>query len=194
MSASQSLSSSVRQRAAGAYQYAQRSLDLVVEPETRLRAYDASYAMASTRPLIFSAAATLVCFSALPMLLFTLFAVSVAAMAVGGAILFALFWLALGVLVLVPTLGVSALLALLVWAWAAGSFVVGRAAYRAIVAWEAGRAAQQQQQQQQKDGKTQKQVKQQQQQPPPVPQSRPEKKAANGNGNGHEAPATVVVA
>ncbi|KAM3438954.1 hypothetical protein NHJ13734_003951 [Beauveria thailandica] len=190
MSASQSLSSSVRQRAAGAYQYAQRSLDLVVEPETRLRAYDASYAMASTRPLIFSAAATLVCFSALPMLLFALFAVSVAAMAVGGAILFALFWLALGVLVLVPTLGVSALLALLVWAWAAGSFVVGRAAYRAIVAWEAGRAAQQQQ----KDGKAQKQVKQQQQQPPPVPQSRPEKKAANGNGNGHEAPATVVVA
>ncbi|PMB66299.1 hypothetical protein BM221_007286 [Beauveria bassiana] len=198
MSASQSLSSSVRQRAAGAYHYAQRSLDLVIEPETRLRAYDASYAMASTRPLIFnnqSAAATLVCFSALPMLLFALFAVSVAAMAVGGAILFALFWLALGVLVLVPTLGISALLALLVWAWAAGSFVVGRAAYRAIVAWEAGRAQQQQQQQQQqqKDGKAQKQIKQQQQ-PPPVPQSRPEKKAANGNGNGHEAPATVVVA
>ncbi|KAM3503301.1 hypothetical protein MY10362_004271 [Beauveria mimosiformis] len=191
MSPSQSLSSSVRQRAAGAYQYAQRSLDLVVEPETRLRAYDASYAMASTRPLIFSAAATLVCFSALPMLLFALFAVSVAAMAVGGAILFALFWLALGVLVLVPTLGVSALLALLVWAWAAGSFVVGRAAYRAIVAWVAGRAAQQQQQ---KDGKAQKQIKQQQQQqPPPVPQSRPEKKAANGNGNAHEAPATTVV-
>ncbi|KAM3521990.1 hypothetical protein NHJ13051_005938 [Beauveria bassiana] len=194
MSASQSLSSSVRQRAAGAYHYAQRSLDLVIEPETRLQAYDASYAMASTRPLIFSAAATLVCFSALPMLLFALFAVSVAAMAVGGAILFALFWLALGVLVLVPTLGVSALLALLVWAWAAGSFVVGRAAYRAVVAWEAGRAQQQQQQQQQqKDGKAQKQIKQQQQ-PPPVPQSRPEKKAANGNGNGHEAPATVVVA
>ncbi|KAM0744562.1 hypothetical protein ACQRIT_001051 [Beauveria bassiana] len=188
MSASQSLSSSVRQRAAGAYHYAQRSLDLVVEPETRLRAYDASYAMASTRPLIFSAVATLVCFSALPMLLFALFAVSVAAMAVGGAILFALFWLALGVLVLVPTLGVSALLALLVWAWAAGSFIVGRAAYRAVVAWEAGRA---QQQQQQKDGKAQKQIKQQ---PPPVPQSRPEKKAANGNGNGHEAPATVLVA
>ncbi|EJP67418.1 uncharacterized protein BBA_03992 [Beauveria bassiana ARSEF 2860] len=193
MSASQSLSSSVRQRAAGAYHYAQRSLDLVVEPETRLRAYDASYAMASTRPLIFSAAATLVCFSALPMLLFALFAVSVAAMAVGGTISFALFWLALGVLVLVPTLGVSALLALLVWAWAAGSFVVGRAAYRAVVAWEAGRAQQQQQQQQQKDGKAQKQIKQQQQ-PPPVPQSRPEKKAANGHGNGHEAPATVVVA
>lgn len=104
-------------------------------------------------------------------------------MAVGGSILFALFWLALGVLVLVPTLGVTTCLALLVWAWAAGSFVVGRAAYRAAVSWgddDAGRSRA-------TDVKGQQQFKQ----PPPVPQVRPEKKTANGNGNGHEVTATA---
>ncbi|OAA71528.1 hypothetical protein ISF_02079 [Cordyceps fumosorosea ARSEF 2679] len=176
MSASPSLVDSVRHHAVGAYSYAQRSLDRVVEPETRLRAYDASYALASTRPLIFSAAATLLFFSALPILLFSVFAVSVATMAVGGGILFALFWLALGVLFLVPTLAVTSLLALLVWAWAAGSFVIARAAYRAVVAWEAGG-----------DGSRGIAASETRAQgfkrPPPVPQVRPEKKTASGNGH-----------
>ncbi|TQV95553.1 hypothetical protein IF1G_05382 [Cordyceps javanica] len=180
-----SLATSVRHHAVGAYHYAQRSLDRVVEPETRLRAYDASYALASARPLLFSAAAALLFFSALPVLLFAVFAVSVAAMAVGGGILFALFWLALGVLVLIPTLGVTSSLALLVWAWAAGSFFLGRAAYRLVLSWEASQHAAGD-----GDGATERRAQQQpplKQQPPPVPQSRPEKKTSNGS-HGHEVP------
>ncbi|ATY61895.1 hypothetical protein A9K55_007774 [Cordyceps militaris] len=181
MSTPPSLTSSVRQHAAGAYHYAQRSLDRVVEPETRLRVYDASYALASTRPLIFSAALALLFFSALPILLFAVFSVCVASMAVGGGILFALFWLALGVLVLVPTLAVTSVLALVVWAWVVGSFIVVRAMYGAVVKWDAGRYP---------AGAEMKGLRQQQQlrQPPPVPQSRPEKKSANGNGQETNAP------
>ncbi|KAJ4165725.1 hypothetical protein LMH87_007345 [Akanthomyces muscarius] len=175
----ESLTTSVRHHAVDAYTYAQRSLDRVIDPATQRKAYDASHALASTRPFFFSAAATLLFFSALPILLFATFALSVAAMAVGGSILFALFWLALGVLVLVPTLGVTTCLALLVWAWAAGSFVVGRAAYRAAVSW--GDDASRHQRATDTKG-------QQFKQPPPVPQVRPEKKTANGNG--HEVTAT----
>lgn len=74
-------------------------------------------------------------FSFLPLLLFTIFGASTVAFAVGGAILFALFWIGLGLLVLIPTLFITASIGLLVWAWAAGSFVVVRAVYRRVAAY-----------------------------------------------------------
>ncbi|KAJ6782088.1 hypothetical protein PWT90_06213 [Aphanocladium album] len=195
----QYLAESCKHHAAGAYSYAQRSLDRVVEPDTRRRVYDKSHALASTRPFLFSAAAALATFATLPILLFTIFAVAVAATAVGGAVLFALFWLALGLLVLIPTLGVGSFLALVLWAWAAGSFVVGRAVYRAIVSRD-GAVPQQQQQQQLHQQQSQPttpttiitkgpivtETKTLYKQPPPIPQYRPEKKTTNGHTNGHE--------
>lgn len=157
-----------------------------------------------SNPKTQSAAAFLLAFCALPVLLFSIFAVAVAATAVGGAILFALFWLALGLLVLVPTLFLAALLALLLWAWAAGTFVVGLAVYRTAVAWDARRRRAQSSQPQTPPQKPKSQSQSQTptqtppqhavslpvvadsklgyKQPPPIPQYRPEKKATNGQG------------
>lgn len=43
----------VNDRAAGVYSYAQRSLDRVVAPSSRRRAYDSASALASSRPILF---------------------------------------------------------------------------------------------------------------------------------------------
>jgi membrane protein implicated in regulation of membrane protease activity len=74
-------------------------------------------------------------FSFLPLVLFTIFALSTVAFAVGGAILFALFWIGIALLVLIPTLFITASIGVLVWAWAAGSFVIVRAVYRRVAAY-----------------------------------------------------------
>lgn len=50
--------------------------------------------------------------------------------ALGAAIVFALFWIALAFLALVPTLLVTSSIAVLVWAWSAGGFVVARWLYQ----------------------------------------------------------------
>ncbi|KAJ2981587.1 hypothetical protein NQ176_g1930 [Zarea fungicola] len=181
----ESLATRARDHAAGAYIFAQRSLDRVIEPDTRRRAYDASQAFATTRPFIFAAAAALLAFSTLPVLLFTIFAVSVCAIAVGGAILFALFWLGIGFLILIPTLCITSFLALLVWAWAAASFVMARVVYRAIV----GTAAQSQEILHEDAGQVRDvrvfPLKQQQQSPPrELPPQYPDQKKGSENGNG----------
>lgn len=48
------------------------------------------------------------------------------AFAAGCAIVFTIFWLGIALLALVPTLFLTGGLALLLWAWAVGSFVVAR--------------------------------------------------------------------
>lgn len=83
-----------------------------------------------------SAAASLLLFSALPLAIFAIFSVSVAAVSLIGALLFALFWLVVGLLVLGAVLCVTSVLALLVWAWATGTFLVARTTYRAYSQWD----------------------------------------------------------
>ncbi|KAK3191904.1 hypothetical protein K4F52_001947 [Lecanicillium sp. MT-2017a] len=129
------MAASVQKSAAGAVNLAHSSLDRVVPPDARQRAYDTCVELASTRPILFSFLSAQLIFSFLPLLLFTIFGASTVAFAVGGAILFALFWIGLGLLVLIPTLFITASIGLLVWAWAAGSFVVVRAVYRRVAAY-----------------------------------------------------------
>lgn len=117
------------ERATDAYAYAQRSLDRYVDPSSRQRAYDSASAMAHDRPIIFSFLAAQLVFSSLPILTFAVFALSTMALALAGALLFALFWTGVALLFLVPALLVTSSVAVLVWAWAVGSFVVARALY-----------------------------------------------------------------
>lgn len=49
----EALTTSVRHHAVGAYTYAQRSLDRVIDPATQRKAYHASHNLASTRPFSF---------------------------------------------------------------------------------------------------------------------------------------------
>lgn len=71
-------------------------------------------------------------FSFLPVLLFLTFAVSTVAFALGAAILFALFWIGVAFLLLVPTLLVTSSIAVLVWGWAVGSFLIARWVYNHV--------------------------------------------------------------
>jgi hypothetical protein len=68
--------------------------------------------------------------SFLPLLLFTTFALSTVAFSLGAAVVFALFWISVAFMLLVPTLLVTSSIAVLVWGWAVGSFLVARWLYR----------------------------------------------------------------
>ena len=74
-------------------------------------------------------AASQAAFSFLPLLLFLVFSLSTVAFALGAALVFALFWIGVAFMLLVPTLLVTFSVAVLVWAWAVGSFVVARWLY-----------------------------------------------------------------
>ncbi|PNY27417.1 Uncharacterized protein TCAP_02655 [Tolypocladium capitatum] len=119
----------VNDGAAGVYSYAQRSLDRVVAPSSRRRAYHSASALASSRPVLFSFAASQLLLSFLPLLLFAVFSASTVAFALGAAIVFALFWIGVAFLLLVPALLVTSSIAVLVWGWALGSFLVARWLY-----------------------------------------------------------------
>ncbi|GAO19308.1 hypothetical protein UVI_02008330 [Ustilaginoidea virens] len=116
-------------RASAAYSYAQRSLDRAIPPSSRQNAYDHISAFAAARPVLFSLLVAQALLSGFPVLLFASFSVSCLVFALGAAILFALFWTGVALLVLVPTLLVTASIGLLVWAWCVGGFVVARWLY-----------------------------------------------------------------
>lgn len=73
--------------------------------------------------------ATQLLFSFLPLLLFAAFAACTVVFALGAAIFFALFWIGIALLLLVPALLVASSIALLVWGWALGSFLIARWLY-----------------------------------------------------------------
>ncbi|KAM4064384.1 promethin domain-containing protein [Hirsutella rhossiliensis] len=108
---------------------AQRSLDRLVAPSSRRRAYDSASSLAAARPVLFSFALSQLLFSFLPLLLFAAFAASTVIFALGAAIFFALFWIGIALLLLVPALLVVSSIALLVWGWALGSFLIARWLY-----------------------------------------------------------------
>ncbi|KAF4462275.1 hypothetical protein FALBO_10907 [Fusarium albosuccineum] len=109
--------------------YARNSVDRVVSPDSRARAYDSTAAFASARPILFSFLVSQLLFSFLPLLLFITFSLSTVAFALGAAIVFALFWIGVAFLLLVPTLLVTSSIAVLVWGWAIGSFAIARWLY-----------------------------------------------------------------
>ncbi|KAK0392045.1 hypothetical protein NLU13_1543 [Sarocladium strictum] len=120
----------VGERASGVYNLAQRSLDRVVPPSSRQRAYEGASGFAAERPILFSFIVSQLLLSFLPVLLFTAFALSTVAFSLGAALVFALFWIGVAFMLLVPTLLVTSSIAVLVWGWAVGSFLVARWLYR----------------------------------------------------------------
>ncbi|KAF7546281.1 hypothetical protein G7Z17_g8552 [Cylindrodendrum hubeiense] len=119
----------VDKKASGLLSYAQSSLDLVVSPSTRQRAYDSSAEFASARPILFSFLVAQLLFSFLPVLLFATFSLSTVAFSLGAALVFALFWIGVAFMVLMPALLLTSSVAVLIWAWAVGSFLVARWLY-----------------------------------------------------------------
>ncbi|KAF4983454.1 hypothetical protein FZEAL_1183 [Fusarium zealandicum] len=123
MSPSSTHADTARDNASGFIAYARNSVDRVVSPDARQRAYDNTAAFASS----FLVSQLLLSF--LPLLIFITFSLSTVAFALGAAILFALFWIGVALLLLVPTLLVTSSIAVLVWGWAVGSFLVARWLY-----------------------------------------------------------------
>ncbi|EFQ25911.1 hypothetical protein CGRA01v4_14317 [Colletotrichum graminicola] len=123
------IKASAKENAAGVYAYSQRQIDRVVSQDTRQKAYDSAYNLAQDQPFLFAFLLVQLIFSFLPTLVFVSFAFSTVAFAFGVAVVFSLFWISIALLVLVPTLFFTCSIAVLVWVWAAGSFVVAKRLY-----------------------------------------------------------------
>ncbi|KAF4440134.1 kinase [Fusarium acutatum] len=127
--ATNSYSETARDSASGFIAYARSSVDRVVPPNSRQKAYDNTASFASSRPILFSFIVSQLLLSFLPLLIFLTFSLSTIVFALGAAIVFALFWIGVALLVLVPALLVTSSIAVLVWGWAIGSFVIARWLY-----------------------------------------------------------------
>ncbi|EGR46312.1 uncharacterized protein TRIREDRAFT_42972, partial [Trichoderma reesei QM6a] len=103
--------------------YAQTSLDAAIPPSTRQRAYNRLSAFASNQPILF------LLFSLLPLTLFLSFALSTFLLALSAAFAFALFWIGVASIFLVPTLFITSSFAALCWGASAGGFVLVRKLY-----------------------------------------------------------------
>ncbi|KAG7417233.1 hypothetical protein LZL87_007032 [Fusarium oxysporum] len=127
--ATSSYSETARDNASGFIAYARSSVDRVVPPNSRQKAYDNTASFASSRPILFSFIVSQLLLSFLPLLIFLTFSLSTIVFALGAAIVFALFWIGVALLVLVPALLVTSSIAVLVWGWAIGSFIIARWLY-----------------------------------------------------------------
>ncbi|KAG9497652.1 hypothetical protein J7337_010515 [Fusarium musae] len=127
--ATNSYSETARDNASGFIAYARSSVDRVVPPNSRQKAYDNTASFASSRPVLFSFIVSQLLLSFLPLLIFLTFSLSTIVFALGAAIVFALFWIGVALLVLVPALLVTSSIAVLVWGWAIGSFIIARWLY-----------------------------------------------------------------
>ncbi|KAK2056625.1 hypothetical protein LY76DRAFT_146225 [Colletotrichum caudatum] len=123
------IKAAAKENAAGVYAYSQRQIDRVVSQDTRQKAYGSAYNLAQDQPFLFAFLLAQLIFSFLPILVFVSFAASTATFAFGAAVVFSLFWIGVALLVLVPTLFFTCSIAVLVWVWAAGSFVVAKRLY-----------------------------------------------------------------
>ncbi|KAF4451163.1 hypothetical protein F53441_5862 [Fusarium austroafricanum] len=128
-SATDSYSETARDNASGFIAYARSSVDRVVPPNSRQKAYDNTAAFASSRPILFSFIVSQLLLSFLPLLIFLTFSLSTVVFALGSAIVFALFWIGVALLILVPALLVTSSIAVLIWGWAIGSFMIARWLY-----------------------------------------------------------------
>ncbi|KAL6879876.1 hypothetical protein HDV57DRAFT_498364 [Trichoderma longibrachiatum] len=112
-----------------AISYAQTSLDAAIPPSTRQRTYNKISSFASNQPILFSFSAFQLLFSILPLTLFLSFALSTLLLALSAAFAFALFWIGVASLFLVPTLFITSSFAALCWGASVGGFVFVRKLY-----------------------------------------------------------------
>ncbi|TQN69821.1 hypothetical protein CSHISOI_05638 [Colletotrichum shisoi] len=123
------IKASAKENAAGVFAYGQRQVNRVVSQDTRQRAYGNTYNFAQEQSFLFAFLLVQLIFSFIPILVFVSFSASTIAFAFGVAVVFSLFWIGVALLVLVPTLFFTCTVAVLVWVWAAGSFVVAKRLY-----------------------------------------------------------------
>ncbi|KAM0199451.1 hypothetical protein ACHAPA_005023 [Fusarium lateritium] len=116
-------------KASGFIAYARNSVDRVVPPSSRQQAYDNAISFASSRPVLFSFIVSQLLLCLLPLLIFLTFSLSTIVFVLGVAAVFALFWIGVALLILVPTLVLTSSIAVLIWGWAVGSFVIARWLY-----------------------------------------------------------------
>ncbi|KAI1171742.1 hypothetical protein F4777DRAFT_582620 [Nemania sp. FL0916] len=109
--------------------YSQRQADRIVSPTTRRKAVDAVTDFAARRPLLSLFIAAQILLSLLPVALFTTFVVFIVVFSVLSLIAFVLFWTGVALLVLVPTLFFTGSIAILVWLWSIGAYLIFRALY-----------------------------------------------------------------
>ncbi|KAI1767983.1 hypothetical protein GGR53DRAFT_54148 [Hypoxylon sp. FL1150] len=109
--------------------YSQKQVDRVVSPPTRQKAYDYVRTLAKERPVLLSFLVFQLALSLAPTLLFAGFVTTTLAVSLITALMFSLFWLGIATLVLVPTLFFTFSVALLLWAWAAATYLGGRWVY-----------------------------------------------------------------
>ncbi|KAI6776286.1 hypothetical protein HG530_000231 [Fusarium avenaceum] len=124
-----SYSDTAHEKASGFIAYARNSVDRVVPPSSRQQAYDNAISFASSRPVLFSFIVSQLLLCLLPLLIFLTFSVSTIVFVLGVAAVFALFWIGVALLILVPALIFTSSIAVLVWGWAVGSFVIARWLY-----------------------------------------------------------------
>ncbi|KAI8951214.1 hypothetical protein F4801DRAFT_304700 [Xylaria longipes] len=123
-----------RARAQDMLAYIQRQVDRVASPSTRQKAIDSITAFASKRPLLSLFIAAQLLTALIPLLLFATFVLSTATLAFACAVAFALFWTGIALFVLVPTLFLTFGVAVFVWLWAVGTYLVFRAVYARLPA------------------------------------------------------------
>ncbi|KAH0550893.1 hypothetical protein GP486_007743, partial [Trichoglossum hirsutum] len=79
---------------------------------------------------------THVLLSILPLLVFASFVIGTLLLALVAALSFSLFWIGVALLILIPTLCVTVSLGVVVWVWAAGTWVVTRFVWVVIAGGE----------------------------------------------------------
>ncbi|KAI0392818.1 hypothetical protein F5Y17DRAFT_337401 [Xylariaceae sp. FL0594] len=123
------ISETTKSRVQEVLAFTRRQLDRIVSPETRQRAIESTTTFASERPFLALFLAIQLLLSLTPLLLFlnfllvaTVLTLSFLSFVVGLALFF----------FLVPTLFLVCGAGVLVWVWAAGSYVAGRAVYERL--------------------------------------------------------------
>ncbi|TPX12884.1 uncharacterized protein E0L32_006764 [Thyridium curvatum] len=117
-----------------ALSFGQRQLDRAVSPEKREEYWNSAVDFAQRRPLLTAFLLTQATISFLPTVLFASFVASLLFFTALAAFLFLCFWIAVALLFFVPAAFVTTGLALLLWAWGAGSYVALRWLYDLFLA------------------------------------------------------------
>lgn len=117
-------------RAAVLLQHAQMGIDrFVVTPKTREQFYNNAIAFSRESPLYFTFLALQFSLAAVPLLLFTAFASSTVLFSISAAILFAFFWIAVALCMLIPALLVTTSIATIAFLWLAGTYLAAKWSY-----------------------------------------------------------------
>ncbi|SPN98728.1 uncharacterized protein DNG_01773 [Cephalotrichum gorgonifer] len=102
--------------------FLQGVVNRIVSADTRQMTYARVVRFSTESPILASFIFAQVLFSFIPFLIFLTFTISTALFALSAAVVFSLFWLGIGLIVLAPTLLLTSSIAVAVFAWALCSY------------------------------------------------------------------------